>query len=423
MRRHLQTCFDRSTPTGSVLRDTALYVAAKAVPGAIGLLSIVVFVRLLGVEQFGLFSVLFSTATLWSTFAVSWMNQGILRYWTGKGAFDEHLWQDLRRGAALALGFTTLGTAINLTMLDQRPGWLAALLTWLLAIAIALQSLSVAVWQARLAPKKVLLIEMVRTVSGFVLCIGLANCISATTQSLLAGTLAGYVLCLRWPAHTEGTKGSPGQLRRLWVYGWPLSIWLGSQAAFPWLDRTALAHLMGLEATGTFASVSDIVTRSFSLLIFPLTLAVHPRITALWNEDRGTESVRLLRLAVAGCTVACALIVLIFHLGTDTLTAWVLPAAQRHTGADAVLWLALGGAIWQLVLLVHKPLELRGQTRVMLVCVLGALLVKVGLNWWTIPRWGLRAAAAATFFSGVFYCAACLICLRFDSSRNSRHDN
>ncbi len=416
--RRLLMVLDRSTPPGGLLRDIVLYVAAKAVPGAIGLLSIVVFVRLLGVEQFGLFSLLFSTATLWSTFAVSWMNQGILRHWTGDGAFDHDLWRELRRGAALAMGFATLAIALNLSLLDQSPGWTAGMLTWLLAIAVALQSLVVAVWQARLQPKQVLVIELIRTVSGFVLCLGLAYLIAPTSTSLLLGTLVGYLLSLRWPARTARNGVRRGKLRQLWDYGWPLSIWLGAQAAFPWLDRTILAQLLGLEGTGTFASVSDIVTRSFSLLIFPLTLAVHPRIMALWNEGRAAESDRLLRLALAGCTGACTLIVLAFQLGRHILASALLPSAQQQAGADTVFWLALAGAIWQLALLIHKPLELRSETRVMLAGVLGALVVKVGLTLWAIPMWGPRGAAAATFFAGIFYCLACLLYQRLSSSRN-----
>lgn len=409
-----------STSARELLRDTLLYIVAKAVPGLIGLISVVVFVRLLGVEQFGLFSLLGSTAMMWSTFSSSWMTQGILRHCTAPEAFDHPLWRQLLRGAGFAVALGSLGVILNLCLLDPKPDWISAILTWLLVVVTVLQTLAVTLWQAKLQPPKVLVLELVRTVAGFAICLVLVVAISATPAALLLGTSLGYALGIRWPAPAGAGTASATTVRlgTLWHYGWPLSIWLGIQTAFPWLDRLAISLTLGLEATGTFASLSDIVTRSFSLLIFPLTLAVHPRITARWNEGHPDAAQHLLRFAAWVSLLACILLVGAYYLGRFHLVEWLLPPAQRDTGMAAVPWLALAGAIWQIALLAHKPLELRSQTRIMLVCVLFSLGVKLALNWFAIPVWGLRGAAGATFAAGLTYCSACALYYRYLSARS-----
>jgi O-antigen/teichoic acid export membrane protein len=412
MLRRTRTKFE-SNPARNVISDAALYFAAKAAPGAIGLISVVVFVRLLGVEQFGLFSLLSSTAIMWSTFAVSWMSQGILRHCTNSEAFDRRLWRELCCGAAVATAFASLGVIANLYFIEPKPVWTIATLACLLAAISVLQTLAVTTWQAKLRPKRVLVSELFRTVTAFILCLILAKFVKPVPASLLIGTIVGYALGIQLPPRkkllSSSVRFTSPRLVTLWHYGWPLSIWLGVQTAFPWFDRTSIAQILGLAATGTFASISDIVSRSFSLLVFPVTLAVHPRIMNLWNEARYHDAMRILRLAVIGCTAVCILLVLGFYLARAYLIDWLLPGIDRDTGIAAVPWLALAGSIWQIALLVHKPFELRNRTRVMLVCVLLSFGVKVTLNWLMIPIWGIVGAAGATFLSGFAYCVLCVV--------------
>lgn len=408
-----------SESTTIVIGDAVLYALSKAVPGLVGLFSIVIFVRLLGAEDFGRFSILGSTVLMWSAFASGWLNQGILRYNSGKSTTSHHDRIQLIKAVVFASLGCSLVTLISFKVGGTDMHWFEMLFCAVLAIFTVSQSVALAFWQSNLKPKIVLWLELLRTLGGFLLALALIWMCGSTPAALLAGTAAGYALSVAVGYRSASTGSMPPgqvddnmQLSRLWHYGWPLSFWLGIQTAFPWFDRWLIERSLGLAETGIFASVSDVVTRSFTLLIFPLTLAVHPRITGLWNQNRQNAAFRLLGIALGIAALASVPIVAAFYWGRYALVNLLIPhnLESRITSnvTTSVGWLALGGVMWQLALLAHKPLELRKQTRVMLACMAFALLIKIVLTLLLLPKWGINGAVWGTLVSGFAYCIACL---------------
>lgn len=406
-------------PMRTVVRDTVLYATAKAIPGAVGLLSVIVFVRILGLEAFGQFSVMGATAMMWSTFASAWLTQGILRYYSGPEMPGAETRRDLQRGCLLSAAAAATAVAISLSFQAESSGVAAAAVTCLLSVVTVFQTAAVALCQAKLQPQRVVRLEMIRTASGFILSLSLALAVSASPLSLLAGTLMGYLLGTAAPAGpATPAAAKPEDLATLWRYGWPLSVWLGVQTAFPWLDRFIIGRELGLQETGIFASLSDVVTRSFSLTVFPLILAVHPRMTAHWNQGTTSEAYRLLRWAGLAAIGVSVPLVVFFHFISVPLIDWLFPTpppAGTHP-ETLVVWLAISAVVWQLALLIHKPLELRRQTRRMASCLALALAIKVILNLAWIPTYGLHGAIGASLAAGILYCGACAATIRWSAA-------
>jgi len=93
-------------------------------------------------------------------------------------------------------------------------------------------------------------------------------------------------------------------------------------------------------------------------------------------------------------------------LSSAALAPWVsrLVLGRGIPGAAAlVLPLTVGGFLWQVCLLAHKPLEILCQTKRMLIGILGALSINVAGNWTLVPRYGYRASAYLTVASSVAY--------------------
>ena len=63
-----------------LLRDALYYSISKIIPGITGLISVVLFFRLIGAEEYGKYSIIFSFTNLISAFSFGWLNQSILRY-------------------------------------------------------------------------------------------------------------------------------------------------------------------------------------------------------------------------------------------------------------------------------------------------------------------------------------------------------
>ena len=200
-------------------------------------------------------------------------------------------------------------------------------------------------------------------------------------------------------------KLSSGQrkiLWELWRYGWPVALWMLCQQGLLVSDRYFLQRFLGYSDAGVYASMYDVIVRSFSLVFMPITLAVHPLVMNRWNAGNGRDALRAIRAGVA----YQLLIFLPIGVCLAILATWVsrLVLGKANAGAAGiVLPLAMGGLLWQVCLLSHKPLEILCQTKRMLAGIAVALTVNVAGNWLLVPRYGYRASAYLTVASSAAY--------------------
>ena len=61
-------------------KDTVYYSISKMIPGLAGVVFVILFFRLIGAEEYGKYSIIFSFANLIAAFSFGWLNQSILRY-------------------------------------------------------------------------------------------------------------------------------------------------------------------------------------------------------------------------------------------------------------------------------------------------------------------------------------------------------
>jgi len=401
----------------NLIRDTAVYALAKGIPGVLGLLSVAIFIRLVGPTQFGLFAILSATVGMWSSFASGWFYQGVLRYyssWQTEGAhFRDFLW----RGSLICTG-TFIGVfLLSLCWLETPVRWEEVALCLALGAVIIVQTIALSCWQAALQPNTVLRVELVRTIVSFIATCLIALWLSAEANALLAGAALGYLASflagrqLGSAADAATPKTTPSNAQA-WSYGWSLSCWFLVQLSMPWLDRVMIGSEFGLDATGVFASMSEILTRVFSLLIYPITLATYPRLTIAWNTDDRQGANRILRFTLISAVVIILVAVLALHALSEHFATIILPreAVAALAGQPyLVAALTASGGIWALALLAHKPLELQSRTRSMLLTITLALGIKILGNYSCIPRWGLSGAAYASIAAGAVYCTVCAI--------------
>src|SRR2546428_12802584 len=64
---------------GKLFRDAFNYFLSKVVPGLMGLLSVLVFVRLVGYEQYGRYAVVFAFVMAWASGMAGGPGEGVLR--------------------------------------------------------------------------------------------------------------------------------------------------------------------------------------------------------------------------------------------------------------------------------------------------------------------------------------------------------
>jgi O-antigen/teichoic acid export membrane protein len=408
-------------PAGSfrrkLIQDAFNYFLSKIVPGVMGFLSVVVFVRMVGVEQYGRYAVVFAFVTAWAWGLSGWLSQGILRFQSQcrKPEEAENFDRSVVAGTVLSVAIGGLAVGVAMPVSGVQTGWPILISLGLLG-ALTVYTVAIAHFQASLRSATVLKFEAVRSVGCFIIPAALLLVTgSKDYRLLLLGIALGYFLPLLGPIlsgareHAAGNRwlaSLPTRQRKilsdLWQFGWPVATWLFCQQGLVVSDRYFLQKYSGYSNAGIYASMYDVIVRSFSLIFMPVTLAVHPLIMNRWNEGRRESALRAIRIGIKYQLLTFIPIGIGLAVLAPRVTQLVI--GKVNAGAEGiVLPLAVGALLWQVCLLAHKPLEILCQTRRMLAGIAVALAVNVAGNWLLVPRYGYRASAYLTAASSAAY--------------------
>jgi len=422
----------------ALLWDSVSYFASKIVPGLMGLISVPVFIRLIGLDQYGRFAVAVPILMAVGGASSGWLAQGLLRFHPiasdpveRRLAFDRAV-----TAATLATVFVTC-IALASALAGLRTSLLAALASLAFCLSFVTYTVALAKFQARLQPAMVLRREIVRSAGCFILPVAFILLAGRKQfELLLLGQALAYAIALLSGPHwfRQGKQDSnPGlhlpeavpvpsspasqTIAQLLRFGWAIGLWLLLSQALPVIDRWTIQKFSGYASAGVYASLYEVAIRSFSFLVFPLTQAAHPRIMRAWNEGRLTESYRIIRHSVHSQLVIFVGAFAAVVAGAHPITR-IIVGYDDTAAAHLLPVLFVGGFLWQFALLIHKPLEIEQRTGAML----AAMAVIVALNlvacFELVPRFGYAAAAYILVSSACVYIALVLCMTRFGALRN-----
>ena len=405
-----------------VIADMVTYSVGRAIPAVLGLLMVALFVRMLGEQGYGVYSVVFSGVNLLSVVAIGWLSQAIFRFQPvgeeGASEYDEAV----EKGVKGACAFAVVATAAILDVLIGRSSLpLTASSSCLLAVGLIVHATYTARLQAAFRSRAAAAMEVLRAVITVPAGILGILTIHPPYAGAVLGTGVSYVIsggCARvlvrgWrPEADKKVTSASKLLRRLFAFGWPITLWLGVSMSFPFAERSLIQHYLGQSATGQYAAVYDVIYRSCGLLLFPVVLVIHPRIMRAHVLGRDGESRRLWAGALAFQLVVSLVVTLVVTVGRRWIIG-MIGLDPTTTLRSLVLPLAAAGCIWQIALISHKLLEARQHTRRMLLFLILSLLVVVVLDAALLRRFGAAAAAYALLTAGTLY----VICVGIDGFR------
>jgi O-antigen/teichoic acid export membrane protein len=412
-----------------LFRDSLGYFGSKVVPGFMGLISVPVFIRLLGAEQYGRFAVIFPVLMAIAGAGSGWLAQGILRFHPSPAESTD---RQARFNVAVFAGATAsvavTGVVLVLVLVGLHYQIVPALIAMAFGFSLVIYVVTLARLQAQLRPMAVMKREVIRSVAAFVLSFLL---ILATGQKrfdlVLLGQALAYTIAVL-PTYGNGTllrqvarvfESAPSRaesindiLGQLWHFGWAVGVWLLLSQTLPVIDRWVIQRFAGYSKAGIYASLYEVAIRSFSFLIFPLTQAAHPRIMRSWNQGEYAVAYQIIRNSIKYQLVIFVAVFAVVLAFADRIVGLIL-GFDDQVAARMLPLLVLGGFLWQLALLVHKPLEIQKETTTML----AGMAITVGLNllgnYLLIPRFGYVGAAYVVVFSAICYIAFTLFVTRF----------
>jgi len=403
-----------------LIKDSLKYSVTKIIPGVMGLIAVIVFIRMIGAEEYGKYSVQLSFLMACSAFTVGWLNQSTLRYYS-KYQNDQQLPQIFFIGLVFSLLLGSLILVIgSLVIVNNQKFPLTSIGLALFLALCSFQFLS-AVLRSQLRPNVVIIVTALQSILGIVLPLLLLWVLGPNHKYLLLGLAGSYIalplvfsvfnigrLKIFWLSANDNRHQYKLILSEFFRYGFPLSLWFGISLSLPFFDRFFIEYFYSFEVTGIYASFTDLVIRIFSILVFPLTLAAHPRIMSAWNNNNQSAAFTIWRKALQyqlGIFIILMATVMIF---TDQIFSLLMVALPELNISYSYLLMPIliGGFLWQFALLCHKPLEMEQRTKLMVVLMLAALCVNLIGNIVYLPHYGIIATAYTYMASAGVYIIA-----------------
>jgi O-antigen/teichoic acid export membrane protein len=382
------------------------YLPANLVQAAVGLLTIVIFTRLLTPEQYGHYALGFTIMSLVHTVLFTWNEAALARFWAAddiKGEAHDHLATIYRVWGVLVIA---LPVAAGLTFLAPIHGGLrwAALAG---VAAILPRTLEKLFQERRRAAGEVrgsVALDIGQTGGGFILGVAFAWAGLGGAAPLLGAGLAA-VLCVVFVFRSEWARSMGGRfnhqrLQRYFAYGAPVSASLVLALVLSSTDRLLIATFLDEASVGVYHAGYSLANRTLDVVFIWLGAAGGPAlIMAL--ERGGAASMREAAREQCGFMLLLTLPAAVGLAMVARPLADILVGPDLRVGAAQVTpWIAASGFLGGMTTYYFsQAFTLGRRTGLLLVAMSVPAIANVILNFVLIPHFGLKGAMMATAIS------------------------
>lgn len=407
--------------TGGMAKDTIIYMIAKGIEGAVGIVTMSVMTYLFVKEQMGRYSVANIAITTIGMVAIQWLVQSVMRY-INKYDIEKRLeeffstvfsaWLKVNAiGAIAAFGVLALLMALRgikpigdfLQVYNYRIFTFGIL--WFVAYNTA--QLVIAMLAALREAKLNLLLSMI-TVCGRLLFMVL---FCKIWESRVEWIFLSYFITdgivsligLKRLKIMSYLKGKPNKaiIKELKDYGMPL---MGNQLATSVLNKSdiyIITAVLGAGAAGIYQTNYSLIATAFTLLNASVMRGCYPTILRAWSEGRKDDVQSLLNEAVRMyMLVAIPAVAGVFAV--SDAAAYTLFAKEYVEGHVVMFWVALGMMFLGLTEYSIKHWELTANTGAIFKRSLIGGAVNVGLNLVLVKLTDSYFIASVTTFIGFF---------------------
>jgi len=191
-------------------------------------------------------------------------------------------------------------------------------------------------------------------------------------------------------------------IKKFAIYGIPMAGWFLTSTFLQVGDRFIIQWLLGATEVGIYTANYSLVEGAVGLITAPLIFAVYPFLMKAWGCGDEKSASKWLGFLVEKFIAGGIIITgMIWVFSYDI--ARVLLGIEFREGHFIMPIVIAGIIIWNLGMYVHKPLEFKEKTTVMLRFGLIAALLNLILNVIFIRIFGYSAAAYTTLFCYMFY--------------------
>lgn len=187
---------------------------------------------------------------------------------------------------------------------------------------------------------------------------------------------------------------------RKWIkFGVPVSLWLTIASFQMFIDRWIVSYYEDASLTGNYAFYYDLILKVCALFVLPVANAIYP---IFIEKKKELPPDGFLALVLAGICFFIA----IFAGGISLFLHEYVVAifALKYVFNSFTFSVFVAGIIlWQLAMIYHKPLELKGKTLVMVVNIAICMIISFVLNFTLFPVYGIDILPFSLFLSALLY--------------------
>jgi O-antigen/teichoic acid export membrane protein len=385
-----------------MLNQTFHYMVASIISAAIGLLSAVVFTRLLSPEEYGVYVVGLSTAGIVSAMLFTWVRVSALRFQSEGGSVD------VRATVLLAYLISALAApvAFLIATLSSSVSIERNLAAVFFALGLGLFELGQELLKARMQSLAFMAASITRACVAFLLCLaaallgggGLSQLAMVTITYFITTTLFAATI---WRRPIAGLNIS--DLRTFSKFGIPITLSGIVFAIHAALDRMLVFYLMGDSAAGHYGASADLVRQ---IILIPATSIASATIPLAIRAfaDGGARDARphlefsfeILLAAVLPAVVGVA-------FTSSYIAGIVLGSDYRETAAQIIPILAFAWLFQSISQsYVHASFHLAKKPLLTTLQGVGMLLVNLAAMPVLIAKFGLAGAAAGLVVTEAF---------------------
>ena len=404
----------------ALITDSLKYSLTKVLPGIMGLISVILIIKIIGTGEYGKYSILYSFVLTLTAFCGGWLNQALLRYYPGNND-NKIIENQAIFGLLISVVFGILILlGVYIIKGDIFFQYANIFLVIFFFIAVLLYQFQISIYRSQIRPNMVILVSSIQSILSLIVPLFFIYFFDSEVKYIILGLTIAYIVptiknlffkTFSIQKLFQFKEISNPLLFELFKFGWPLSIWLTISLALQFFDRFFINYYFDYNLTGIFAGFYDLVVRTYSILIFPITMAVHPRMMSLWNKSIYSDAISILKIAmlIQFLIFSCiCIIVNLFFEQISYILLWIFSDLNPEY-FHLLIPLLVGGFIWQFALLIHKPIELNKNTHLMLISIAIALIVNLIGNIVYLPKYGLIATAYTFILSGTVYIISSII--------------
>ena len=392
-----------------IILNLGYYSFGIIIPGVLSFLLIPVIIGMYSPAVYAEYSLVFNSLAIVSMFCYGWVGQSYIRFYSSSGEAVQGLTLQLLRFSLLA-GFIVFTVLVFLISKLSLSKFLFFIPAFFLSGYYSFFLISCQAKQQALAVAKS---ELVRAIVNIALplifylvfkrlhaieVLSFTLCISYLLPLILfSGRL--YVRPFRISNVLAGTDSQKMQTGIL-QYGLPIAVFLSVSLALSVNDRYFIARFMNYETAGKYAAVYDVCSKGVTAICSPVLMAFYPYIAQQYNDGHAGAAYKSLQkaLLIEGLIFITGFVFLWF--GLDTLLQFVLRESVPGNFRYIALLVYAGVFLWQIAMLLHKPLELQKKTIHLAIGVILAFVCNLAANYFLIQQYHNVAIAAWTTLGG-----------------------